>query len=637
MAEGVDRDSLQDSLAQNESAQPFWDNFFPTTTADTTVLPSMQVWGHLRISNPWLPVRSRIGAFYAANKEQTMMAIHRAIERRDPFNPDQPADPQVIVELEGASLLVPVIFHSQLGHDYFTSILNGPFLKSCLKTELERVGYKEPILVTSEKQGFQHTSSSSLDEEVKDVLEKMRQATTQLSEQSKRPQAESRKTDAQTSTPRQERTLIGGNGSGKSPFEYPSGVAVSEEGEIFVADCYSKRIQVFGEDRATEFLTTIHGDETIEPSDVAIDGEGKLWVVGYRNTADYAVRYTKQGQRLAMFKLQVETEWLRGIAVDVEKNHILVTQTTGEEPNLHGEVLEFKPDGTAVRTVGGQQGMKYPRYITVDGEGRILVADSNSNCIYVYKDAQLQLKFGNTGKKRERSEGTLDNPRGVCTDSSGNIIVADSGNYRVKMFDKRGRFLKQVATETARPQVVAMTPQGQLVVTDTEEDLVMVFDSLLGSMKCGSERCTTCEHLEEGATFSSHATEESFQMKDSMTCRSTYVIYLISCSKCGLQFVGETKEELRTKFSSLVASINNNKTSALAKHFNSAGHSVKNVRVRPIVQIESRDDQLRKDEEVFWIETLQTEAPDGLNLPKKAEDKKKLSDFQRNSPSFHLP
>ncbi|XP_078579213.1 uncharacterized protein LOC144863692 [Branchiostoma floridae x Branchiostoma japonicum] len=274
------------------------------------------------------------------------------------------------------------------------------------------------------------------------------------------------------------------------------------------------------------------------------------------------------------------------------------------------------------------------RYITVDGEGRTLVADSNNHCIYVYKDAQLQLKFGNTGKKKERSEGMLNNPRGICTDSSGNVIVADSGNRRVKMFDKRGRFLKHVPTDTPRPQAVAMTPQGQLVVTDTEEDLVMVFDSLLGSMKCGSERCATCEHLEEGATFSSHTTEESFQMKDSMTCRSTYIIYLISCNKCGLQYVGESKEELRTKFNSHIASITQNKTSALAKHFNSAGHSVKNVRVRPIVQIESRDDQLRKDEEAFWIETLQTEAPDGMNLPKKAA---KLSDFQRNSPSFHLP
>ncbi|CAH1251664.1 TRIM3 [Branchiostoma lanceolatum] len=618
MAEGVEKDSLQDSLAQNESAQPFWDNFFPTTSADTTTAqPSMQVWGHLRLSNPWLPVRSRIGAFYAANKEQTMMAIHRAIERRDPFNPDQPADPQVIVELEGASLLVPVIFHSQLGHDYFTSILNGPFLKSCLKTELERVGYTEPILVTAEKQGLPHAPSLSLDEEIKDVLEKMRQATVQLSKQPKQDQTENGKSDTQTSALKQERTLIGGNGAGKSPFEYPSGVAVSEEGEIFVADCYSKRIQIFSEDSATEFITTIHGDEIIEPSDVAIDGEGKLWVVGYRNTADYAVRYTKQGKRLAMFKLQVETEWLRGIAVDVEKNHVLVTQTTGEEPNVHGEVMVFTPDGTAVRTVGGQQGMKYPRYITVDGEGRILVADSNNNCVYVYKEGQLQLKFGNTGKKKERSEGMLNNPRGLCTDSSGNVIVADSGNHRIKMFDKRGRFLKHVATDMPCPQAVAMTPQGQLVVTDTEEDTVMIFDSLLGSMKCGSERCVTCEHLEEGATFSSHATEESFQMKDSMTCRSTYIIYLVSCSKCGAQYVGETKEELRTKFSSHMASINQNKTSALAKHFNSAGHSMKNVRVRPIVQIEleSHGDQLRKDEEAFWIETLQTEAPEGMNLP----------------------
>ncbi|XP_066301735.1 uncharacterized protein [Branchiostoma lanceolatum] len=80
-----------------------------------------------------------------------MLAVRRAVERRDPDNPDQPADPQVGLEAEVDSLLVPVIFYSQLGYQYFNSILNGPFLKACLQTELEKVGYKEPINVSVEK------------------------------------------------------------------------------------------------------------------------------------------------------------------------------------------------------------------------------------------------------------------------------------------------------------------------------------------------------------------------------------------------------------------------------------------------------------------------------------------------------
>ncbi|XP_019644857.1 PREDICTED: uncharacterized protein LOC109485612 [Branchiostoma belcheri] len=92
-----------------------------------------------------------IAAFYFGNPDPALQAIRRAIERRNPDNPDQPADPHVGEGAQEGSLLVPVYFYSQLGYQYFTSILNGPFLKACLQTELEKVGYKEPIDVSVEK------------------------------------------------------------------------------------------------------------------------------------------------------------------------------------------------------------------------------------------------------------------------------------------------------------------------------------------------------------------------------------------------------------------------------------------------------------------------------------------------------
>ncbi|KAI8488635.1 hypothetical protein Bbelb_336640 [Branchiostoma belcheri] len=117
------------------------------------VIEMMAEWGrvYLRITDVWTVRALAIGAFYLANRYLTMRAVRRAVERRDPDNPDQPADPQVGLEAEVDSLLVPVIFYSQLGYQYFTSIQGGPFLKVCLQTELEKVGYKEPIDVSVER------------------------------------------------------------------------------------------------------------------------------------------------------------------------------------------------------------------------------------------------------------------------------------------------------------------------------------------------------------------------------------------------------------------------------------------------------------------------------------------------------
>ncbi|XP_035671624.1 uncharacterized protein LOC118412705 [Branchiostoma floridae] len=111
------------------------------------VLEMVAEWGrvYLRITDVWLARGVAIGAFYLANRALTMLAVRRAVERRDPDNPDQPADPQVGLEAEVDSLLVPVIFYSQLGYEYFASISNGPFLKSCLQREMEKIGYERKI------------------------------------------------------------------------------------------------------------------------------------------------------------------------------------------------------------------------------------------------------------------------------------------------------------------------------------------------------------------------------------------------------------------------------------------------------------------------------------------------------------
>ncbi|XP_035659439.1 tripartite motif-containing protein 2-like [Branchiostoma floridae] len=176
--------------------------------------------------------------------------------------------------------------------------------------------------------------------------------------------------------PLSQRVTFGQEGSGTGQFQGPYGVAVSDEGEIFVADYWNQRIQVFTLQGTfvRQFPTVVSGEEKMKPYDVAMDGEGNLWVVGVTRSDEFAVLYNKQGRVLRMFGLQ-KTGRSRGVAMDTRRNNILITQITGDRPNHHGEVLVFRPDGTLVRTVGQQQGMGYPGYITVDGEVNILVSD----------------------------------------------------------------------------------------------------------------------------------------------------------------------------------------------------------------------------------------------------------------------
>ncbi|XP_019628465.1 PREDICTED: tripartite motif-containing protein 3-like [Branchiostoma belcheri] len=274
-------------------------------------------------------------------------------------------------------------------------------------------------------------------------------------------------------------------------ISYLPGVTVSDEGEIFIADKWNQRIQVFTLQGTfvRQFQTVVSGEEKIEPHDVAMDGEGNLWVVGKsRYDREFAVQYNKQGKVLRKIDLEASPfGCLRGVAVDIRRNHILITQNAGVTDIQPGKIQVFEPDGTLVRTVGACTTwlgwfasllwhriirMKYPMYITVDGEGNILVSDSMDNCVYVYRDdGQFLFQFGSTGS----GEGQLNCPYGICTDRAGNIIVADTGNRRVEKFDKTGKFLRHITTDMKYPQAVAMSTKGQLVITNDNDNSVSIF------------------------------------------------------------------------------------------------------------------------------------------------------------------
>ncbi|XP_078585313.1 uncharacterized protein LOC144867305 isoform X2 [Branchiostoma floridae x Branchiostoma japonicum] len=263
---------------------------------------------------------------------------------------------------------------------------------------------------------------------------------------------------------------FGGEETQPGEYWYPRGVVVSPSNEIFVTDHNNRRVQVHSTEGVylRHFPTVVPGtgDNTIQPRDVCMDGNGTLWVVGEGGSADHVVQYSTNGTAMARFDLK-KSHHFRGIAVNVRTSHVLITDAD------QGEVLVFRPDGSLVRTVryslAGE--IKRPRYITVDGEGNILVSDYNSNSVYVYDESgKFPFQFGGLGS----GEGQLNGPRGICTNRLGHIIVADSRNKRVQIFTRHGEYVRTDSTGF-EPEYLAVGPEGQLVVTSRVDRTVTVF------------------------------------------------------------------------------------------------------------------------------------------------------------------
>ncbi len=97
----------------------------------------------------------------------------------------------------------------------------------------------------------------------------------------------------------------------------------------------------------------------------------------------------------------------------------------------------------------------------------------------------------------------------------------------------------------------------------------------------------------------------------------------MSCTVCGLQYVGQTKRTIGERFREHFRSITKGNSIDLKHvHFNSAGHhGIKDIQISVISLIKEHPDgtqsqRARDKMEMFWYHQLGTLVPRGLNVEK---------------------
>ena len=81
--------------------------------------------------------------------------------------------------------------------------------------------------------------------------------------------------------------------------------------------------------------------------------------------------------------------------------------------------------------------------------------------------------------------------------------------------------------------------------------------------------------LIQDSNFKSLSTGRTYQINQNLSCSSKNVVYLDSCKKCNLQYVGSISTELKVRFRNHKSSMRTNKkTCELAVHFNCTKHEI---------------------------------------------------------------
>ena len=137
--------------------------------------------------------------------------------------------------------------------------------------------------------------------------------------------------------------------------------------------------------------------------------------------------------------------------------------------------------------------------------------------------------------------------------------------------------------------------------------------------KCGSKWCEVCKYITETDTSTSTATGGTFKINHFFDCNDTCLVYLMTCNKCKKQYTSQTTDH----FLSIWNNYNSKSRSFdrgeqymeeyLHKHFESQHHSHFRDDVF-VILIGKTDGSNPTKRETYWIRTLKTIAPYGLNV-----------------------
>jgi pimeloyl-ACP methyl ester carboxylesterase len=201
----------------------------------------------------------------------------------------------------------------------------------------------------------------------------------------------------------------------------PDDVAVDATGDLYIVE--ERQVGRVRKVDASGRISTVVGPPTgvappapgqastvelRDPTALAIDGEGNLYVGGGNGTNRMIIR------------------------VDPSSGAVTTIAGTGEKG--------FSGDGGPAT----EATMSWVRDIAIDDAGNVYFSDSLNHRVRMVDNAGIISTIAGTGKQGFSGDGgpateaRLDHPAGVAVDPKGRIYIADKGNHRVRRINRHG-------------------------------------------------------------------------------------------------------------------------------------------------------------------------------------------------------
>ena len=316
-----------------------------------------------------------------------------------------------------------------------------------------------------------------------------------------------------------------GGPASQAQLNFPTGVAVDGEGNLYIADAPNDRIRKVD---SIGTITTIAGTgeqgfsgdggpasqaQLDHPRAVAVDGEGNLYIADRNNNRIRKVDSTGTITTIAGGggfgedggpATQVHLNLPYGVAVDGTGNLYIADTNSDRIRKVDSTGTITTIAGTGERGFSGDGGpatqasLNSPFGVAVDGAGNLYIADQYNNRIRRVDSTGTITTIAGTGERRFGGDGgpairaQLDAPSGVAVDGEGNLYIADASNHRIRKVDSTGTITTIAGTGEQGfggnggsasqahlffPTGVAVDGEGNLYIADVGNHRIRKVDS----------------------------------------------------------------------------------------------------------------------------------------------------------------
>lgn len=134
---------------------------------------------------------------------------------------------------------------------------------------------------------------------------------------------------------------------------------------------------------------------------------------------------------------------------------------------------------------------------------------------------------------------------------------------------------------------------------------------LVGCHPCKKPRCKVCAHMTTTTCVTSTATDFKINIRGNFDCDTQNAIYLLECSICHLQYLGQTETAFRYRFNNHRAHVHALPHLPISRHVTDTGHSFSNIQAT-IIESGFKTHHDREIRESFLIHKFQT-LSNGMN------------------------